>query len=539
MQVDSINQYLRPGLFADAVKKLSHYLNLLKNRIFPSRSSQPDNLRYYQEFILQAILGSTVLLGFFALLPTLVVSFQEERWQLMAIDFAAFFTVSFLLFSRSLKYETRVVTTLSICYLLGLMIILKLGFLSGGTSWLFLFLVLTSLFLGIKAALIVLAVNGATLFITGWLIHISRLGPEFPFFRSLNGAMVSGINFLLLNAVAAVSIYIMVSGLREMARNEKVASLKLEQEKIQLIASQAQLNEEVSIRRKTETKLQAAHDELDLRVKDRTRQLAEKNEQLNREIADRKRAQEAAESANRAKSEFLANMSHELRTPPQSFIGFTELVADQKQGRLNDIQVEYLSDALTSSHHLLSLINDILDLAKVEAGKMDLEATDVDLREIFENGLSMIKEKALAHGIQLTSEVTDLPATIQADERKLKQIMYNLLSNAVKFTPDGGAIAIAAQACKFETKNNPVAKNSSCDGIKIAISDTGIGLNPDELERIFSPFEQAENSSSRMYQGTGLGLSLTRSLVDLHGGKIWAKSEGEGKGSTFKFIIPA
>jgi signal transduction histidine kinase len=532
-------------------KDISHCLTYLKNRILPARTAYQDNLRYYQESILQAILGSAVLLGFFALVPTLVVSFQEGRWQLMIIDFAAFLAGTFLLFFRSLKYEIRVVSTLSICYLLGLMIILKLGFLSGGTSWLFMFLVLTSLFLGLRAAFTALVINGATLCITGWLIYASHLDPDFPFFQSLNGAVVSGINFLILNAVSAASIYIMVQGLREMAKSEKLASSELKQEKLQLIASQAKLSEEVAIRRKTEAKLQAAHNELDLRVKERTRQLAEKNEQLNREIADRKMAQETAEKANRAKSEFLANMSHELRTPLNHIIGFTELIADKKMGGLNDMQVEYLSDSLTSSRHLLSLINDILDLSKVEAGKMDLKPTDVNLRKILENGLNLIRERAVSHGIQLTCEFFDLPAAIRADERKLKQITYNLLSNAVKFTSDKGQIHLAAGRLiaanghlqtshgKKVTLGNGSRTGKLREAVEVVVKDTGIGIGKDDLERIFSPFEQVDSTYSRKYQGTGLGLSLTRRLVEIHGGKIWAESAGVGQGSQIWFVIPA
>ncbi len=534
-------------------ENLSHCLILLKNRIFPSRTACEDNLRYYQEFVLQSILSSSVLLGLFALVPTLIFAVREGRWQLAAIDLTAFFTATFLLFFRSLKYEKRVVSALSICYLLGLGIILKLGFLSGGTAWLFLFMVITTLFLGLKAALLALVVNGATLIIAGWLISSSRLGLDFPYFSSHIRAMVSGINFLILNAVSAVSIYIMVRGLREMAHNERVASSKLEQEKIQLITSQSKLNEEVAIRRKTEAKLKIAHDELDLRVKERTRQLAEKNEQLNREIVDRKRAQEAAEKANRAKSEFLANMSHELRTPLNHIIGFTELIADQKVGKLNEMQAEYLSDSLESSFHLLSLINDILDLSKVEAGKMELEATDVDLKAIFESGLNMIREKALAHSIQLTSEFTDLPAAIRGDERKLKQITYNLLSNAAKFTPDNGRIHLTAR--KLVPANGqlvagngkkiilPTSEDSQTPEprafVEVVVKDTGIGISRKDLELIFNPFEQVDSTASRKFQGTGLGLSLTRRLVEIHGGTIWAESGGVGQGSQLWFVIPA
>ena len=159
---------------------------------------------------------------------------------------------------------------------------------------------------------------------------------------------------------------------------------------------------------------------------------------LQEEKAKMTMAKEAADSANRAKSEFLANMSHELRTPLNHIIGFTELVADKKFGDLNETQEEYLSDALHGSKHLLSLINDILDLSKVEAGKVKLEPTDLNLKMLLENSLIMVTEKATKHNIMLSTHIDDISNTITADERKLKQIMYNLLSNAMKFTSDGG-----------------------------------------------------------------------------------------------------
>jgi len=261
-----------------------------------------------------------------------------------------------------------------------------------------------------------------------------------------------------------------------------------------------------------------------------------------------KHAKERAEQANHAKSEFLANMSHELRTPLNHIIGFTELVVDKNFGELNEVQEDYLNDVLQSSRYLLSLINDILDLAKVEARKLELEPSDVNLKDLLENSLIMIKEKALKHGIKLLTNMDGIPETIRADERKLKQIMYNLLSNAVKFTPDGGEIRLSSELVQGSTlnaqgKENKLQNSASDfdlnrDWIQISVTDSGIGLKEDDLKRIFSPFEQVENSASKKYQGTGLGLSLTKSLVELHGGTIWVESDGEGKGSIFSFIIP-
>ena len=249
-------------------------------------------------------------------------------------------------------------------------------------------------------------------------------------------------------------------------------------------------------------------------------------------------AKEEAESANRTKSEFLANMSHELRTPLNHIIGFTELVLDKNFGDLNATQEEYLKDVHNSSNHLLSLINDILDLSKVESGKLELRASAVNLANLLKNSLIMVKEKALRHSLELSLDTTGIPKNITADERKLKQIIYNLLSNAVKFTPDKGKVSVVAQPCEWNGGENAVATDKSNLGVKISVADTGIGLKPEDLNRIFYPFEQVENSASRQFQGTGLGLSLTKCLVELHGGKIWAESEGKDKGSSFHFVIP-
>jgi len=270
-----------------------------------------------------------------------------------------------------------------------------------------------------------------------------------------------------------------------------------------------------------------------------------------------KQAKETAERANRAKSEFLANMSHELRTPLNHIIGFTELVVDKNFGDLNETQEEYLTDALHGSKHLLSLINDILDLSKVEAGKLDLELTDVELKMLLENSLVMIKEKAMKHNIKLSTHIDGIPETITADERKLKQILYNLLSNAVKFTPDGGEVDLEArmvdcvirkgrrnndperlQVIKDRVKGKHVHNRKSRKCLQISVSDTGIGIKSKDQGQIFNPFDQVENSASRRFQGTGLGLSLSKSLVELHGGSIWVESKGEGQGSTFSLILP-
>ena len=268
---------------------------------------------------------------------------------------------------------------------------------------------------------------------------------------------------------------------------------------------------------------------------------------------------EAAETANRAKSEFLANMSHELRTPLNHIIGFSELIIDKQFGDLNEVQERHISNIHKSSKHLLYLINDILDLSKVEAGKQELELSEVNLKALLDNSLVMFKEKAVRHRIGISATSDSIPKTVKADERKLKQIIYNLLSNAIKFTPDGGEVCLSARTVDCIESPGQRRRDSKylqliedraeCDDselvdvkckkcIEISISDTGIGIKLEDQEHIFNPFEQVDGSASRKYQGTGLGLSLSKKFVELHGGKIWVDSAGEDKGTTFIFVIP-
>ena len=226
---------------------------------------------------------------------------------------------------------------------------------------------------------------------------------------------------------------------------------------------------------------------------------------------------------DRRKSEFLANMSHELRTPMNAIIGFSEVLRDHCFGELNAKQGEYVEDILESGRHLLSLINDILDLSKIEAGMMKLEERPVDLESLLRRSMVMIKEKASQNGVQIDVETADLPPVIRADERKVKQVVYNLLANAVKFTPEGGRMGIRAWR---DEKN-----------VSVEVWDTGIGIAEKDQSKVFSKFEQLDGSTSRRYEGTGLGLALARSMVELHGGTLRLESE-IGKGSRFFFSLP-
>jgi signal transduction histidine kinase/HAMP domain-containing protein len=247
--------------------------------------------------------------------------------------------------------------------------------------------------------------------------------------------------------------------------------------------------------------------------------LAIQNARLFREIADQSRALEAA---SRHKSEFLANMSHELRTPLNAVIGFSEVLSERMFGDLNDKQEEYLKDILESGRHLLSLINDILDLSKIEAGRMELERSEFDLPDAIDTGLLLMRERAGRKDIAVGREVDPRLGRVSGDERKVKQVLLNLLSNAVKFTAAGGRIDVRAAVH---------------DGIaEISVADTGVGIHPDDQAAVFEEFRQVGDSAKRV-EGTGLGLALARKFVELHGGRMWVTSQ-PGVGSTFTFTIP-
>jgi len=265
---------------------------------------------------------------------------------------------------------------------------------------------------------------------------------------------------------------------------------------------------------------------------------------VTRDISERKRADMlyqaniAAEAASAAKSQFLSHMSHELRTPLNHIMGFTELILEKNFGDLNEIQEEYLSDVYKSSEHLLSLVNEILDISKIEAGKFELRPSEFNLKRLVENSLSIIADKALQRRIALTASIDDIPETIFADELRVKQILYNLLSNAVKFTEDGGSISMSARV-REGTAGITTAGEPSGREVEISVSDNGIGIHREDTEKIFEPFIQRENPLSRKYPGTGLGLGLTKHFVEMHGGRIWVESGGPGTGATFRFILPS
>ena len=229
------------------------------------------------------------------------------------------------------------------------------------------------------------------------------------------------------------------------------------------------------------------------------------------------------EIANQHKSDFLANMSHELRTPLNAVIGFSEVLQQGMVGELNEKQAEYIKYVHTSGSHLLSLINDILDLSKVEAGRMELDLSTFTVPVAVDNALTLVRERATRHGLSLESRLDPAVAEIDADERKFKQILLNLLSNAVKFTPEGGQITVAARMMN--------------ETVEVSVTDTGLGIAPEDCEAVFEEFRQVGQDAERKAQGTGLGLALTKKFIELHGGRIWLTST-VGKGSTFFFTLP-
>jgi signal transduction histidine kinase len=243
---------------------------------------------------------------------------------------------------------------------------------------------------------------------------------------------------------------------------------------------------------------------------------------LNRMNDELRRLYGELETASRHKSEFLANMSHELRTPLNAIIGFSQVLRQRLFGQINPKQEEYLDDILSSGNHLLSLINDILDLSKVEAGQVELKMAAFSLRDAIERGAVTLGGRAAKNGVGLSVELAPDVDIVDGDERRIRQVVFNLLSNAVKFTPPGGHVTVAATRVNGE--------------VQVAVADTGPGIAAEDHERIFEQFQQTDVGAGQR-EGTGLGLTLSRRLVELHGGRIWVDSE-PGQGSRFVFTLP-
>ena len=259
--------------------------------------------------------------------------------------------------------------------------------------------------------------------------------------------------------------------------------------------------------------------------------VARDNTERKRAEAELRAAKASAEQAYQAKSQFLAYMSHELRSPLNAILGFSEILEDQSVGALNPKQARYVSNVLTSGRHLLQLINDILDLAKVEAGRLELHRSRYAAERAVEDVLAVVKSLAHKKSIALDYVCDPGLPLLHADQAKFKQVLYNLLSNAIKFTPDGGRVSVRA------TLADPKAFDGNA-GLRISVIDSGIGLKEADIQRLFREFEQIDSTYARKQSGTGLGLALSKKLIELHGGRIWVESDGEERGSAFHFELP-
>ncbi|HET8752463.1 MAG TPA: HAMP domain-containing sensor histidine kinase [Gaiellaceae bacterium] len=258
---------------------------------------------------------------------------------------------------------------------------------------------------------------------------------------------------------------------------------------------------------------------VDVTNRDELGALAANVNQMNDEL---RRLYREVEAASQHKSDFLANMSHELRTPLNSIIGFSQVLREGMAGDVNKKQAEYLDDILSSGTHLLSLINDVLDLSKVEAGQIELHVAPFSLQDALERGVSMVREQATTEGVKVTLHENGGRDVVSGDERRIRQVIFNLLSNAVKFTPEGGEVDVSAARIDGE--------------MRVSVADSGPGIAEEDLDRIFEEFQQTE-AGARQREGTGLGLALSKRFVEMHGGRIWCESE-VGKGSTFEFTLP-
>jgi signal transduction histidine kinase len=345
---------------------------------------------------------------------------------------------------------------------------------------------------------------------TGWVVFVEQ--PLDEAFASLNASVLRAAGLLALAMVIAIGASVILArrmtgpietiratttGIAEGALDQRIA-----------LKTGDELEDLADDFNRMSSRLQESYATLEQKVVDRTRELADARDQL--------------AIASKNKSDFLANMSHELRTPLNAVIGFSEVLMERMFGDVNAKQEEYLRDIASSGKHLLSLVNDILDLSKVEAGRMELQRSSFAVKDVVESGAMLMRERATRHGVALRTSVDpDLPP-LDADERKVKQVLFNLLSNAVKFTPVGGSVDVHAQRMDGE--------------LRVSVHDTGVGIAPEDQAKIFEEFQQASAGAQRE-DSTGLGLTLAKKFVELHGGRLWVESE-LGKGSTFTFALP-
>ena len=343
----------------------------------------------------------------------------------------------------------------------------------------------------------------------GWVVFVEQ--PIAEAFSPIYDSILRSVGLLVLGLLAAVAASLLLA--RGMTR--PIRALEAGAARIGAGA----LEERIDLRTNDELEsLADAFNAMAGRLRESYSSLEQKIDERTQELAG---ANALLASASQHKSEFLSRMSHELRTPLNAIIGFSDVLLAGSYGPLNEKQRDYLQDVLTSGQHLLSLINDILDLSKVEAGRMELDISNFSLRDALQSGVTIIRERASLHGVVLSVTCDDGLDVIRGDARKIRQIIFNLLANAVKFTPDGGRVEVTARALDGEAW--------------ISVRDTGVGIAPDEQVHLFEEFHQT--ASARGHEGTGLGLSLAKRFVDLHGGRIWVES-ALGKGSAFTFTLP-
>jgi signal transduction histidine kinase len=344
----------------------------------------------------------------------------------------------------------------------------------------------------------------ATVPSTGWKVFFEQ--PESEVFAPLSGTVWRTVLLLLAFVAGAVALAVLLAGrlVRPIKRMQVAAAAiggGAYQERIEL-DRRDELGDLAQTFNRMAVSLQELITGLEWKVAERTQEL---------------------EVASKHKSDFLANMSHELRTPLNAIVGFSQVLQEELYGELNEKQKEHLGHILSSANHQLSLINDILDISKVEAGHVELEVAPFSLREALERGVLMVKERAVKDGVAIDLDLDPAADSIEGDERRVRQVVFNLLSNAVKFTPDGGRVEIRTVRDDGE--------------VTVSVADTGPGIAREDQELIFEEFQQARVVEGERPQGTGLGLALSRTLVELHGGRIWVESS-PGRGSVFSFTLP-